>query len=294
VPHIPPLTYHHLRPFNNPTETYRYYSLPFCSVHADHEEHKAAYQEEISVGIDGVDGELDTASAFSRRIMADRVGAERHKQRLGESIVGDRRETSPYELSFQDDVEWRLLCKTTLGEKELTKFKEAIHNSWFFEMFIEDLPMWGYIGDFEDEDAILGEMEGSHTYLFPHLHFKIGTNNAQIVSVAVSTERDRRVDITNVNKPTTVQFSYSVEWFEDELPWNMRMTRYADSRFLPGSFEIHWLSIINSFVLVLLLTAFLTIIMMRVLKNDFSRYMDLDDETLEEEEVSILFQLSLM
>jgi hypothetical protein len=64
------------------------------------------------------------------------------------------------------------------------------------------------------------------------------------------------------------------------------MTRYAESRFLPSSFEIHWLSIINSFVLVLLLTAFLTIILLRVLKNDFSRYMELDDDAMEEEEVS--------
>ena len=222
-----------------------------------------------------------------RRIKADRVGAEKHKHRIGEHLAGDRRETSPYELSFNDDVEWRLLCKTTLGSAELNKLKEAIHNNYFFEMFIEDLPMWGYVGDFEDEDAILGEMDGSHTYLFPHLHFKVGTHKSQIVSVTVTTERDRRVDITNVHKPTTVTFSYSVEWFEDDLPWKHRMTRYADSRFLPGSFEIHWLSIINSFVLVLLLTAFLTIILMRVLKNDFSRYMELDDESLEEEEVSL-------
>jgi hypothetical protein len=285
-------------PFNNPTETYRYYSLPFCRTHADQDEHEAAIEDELAnSGSGGTDTDEEDeegfgsimASATARRIMGDRVGAERHKQRLGESIVGDRRETSPYELSFQDDIEWRLLCKTTLGTKELTKFKEAIHNNYFFEMFIEDLPMWGYIGDVEDEDAILGETEGSRTYLFPHLHYKIGTNNAQIVSVVVTTERDRRVDITNVNKPTTVQFSYSVEWFEDhELPWKMRMTRYADSRFLPGSFEIHWLSIINSFVLVLLLTAFLTIILMRVLKNDFSRYMELDDESMEEEEVRYL------
>lgn len=66
------------------------------------------------------------------------------------------------------------------------------------------------------------------------------------------------------------------------------MSRYADNRFLPGTLEIHWLSVINAFVLVLLLTAFLTIIMMRVLKNDLSRYMDVDDETMEEEEVSVL------
>ncbi|KAL7468940.1 hypothetical protein ACHAXS_009175 [Conticribra weissflogii] len=277
------------RPFNNPTETYRYYSLPFCHKHADEEEHlEAAGEFNDFEGADGMDDAYENEPRISlagRRIQGDRIGAERHKQRLGESIAGDRRETSPYELSFQDDIEWRLLCKTTLGEKELTKLKDAIHNNYFFEMFIEDLPMWGYVGDFEDEDAILGEMQGSHTYLFPHLHFKIGTNGQRIVSATVTTERDRRVDITNVHKPTTVQFSYSVEWFEDHtLQWKDRMTRYADSRFLPSSFEIHWLSIINSFVLVLLLTAFLTIILMRVLKNDFSRYMELDDETLEEEE----------
>ena len=96
---------------------------------------------------------------------------------------------------------------------------------------------------------------------------------------------ERRVDITDTSSPLPVKFSYSVEWIEEPLEWKDRMSRYAESRFVPSSFEIHWLSIINSFVLVLLLTAFLMIIMLRVLKNDFSRYMELDDETLEEEEV---------
>jgi hypothetical protein len=105
---------------------------------------------------------------------------------------------------------------------------------------------------------------------------------------------DRRVDITNVDVPQNVQFSYSVEWYEEaSLPWKNRLSRYTDSRFVPTSFEIHWLSIINSFVLVLLLTAFLTIILLRVLKNDFSRYMELDDEALEEEEVRCVEHLRL-
>jgi len=95
---------------------------------------------------------------------------------------------------------------------------------------------------------------------------------------------ERRVDITDTSQSKQIKFSYSVEWHGDEIEWKDRMTRYSDSRFVPSSFEIHWLSIINSFVLVLLLTAFLMIIMLRVLKNDFSRYMDLDDEALEEEE----------
>eukprot|EP00980_Cylindrotheca_fusiformis_P026342 scaffold15908_cov132-Cylindrotheca_fusiformis.AAC.5 len=39
------------------------------------------------------------------------------RQRFGESIVGDRRgEISPYEISFLDSVDWRLLCKKFTAE----------------------------------------------------------------------------------------------------------------------------------------------------------------------------------
>lgn len=62
------------------------------------------------------------------------------------------------------------------------------------------------------------------------------------------------------------------------MPFDRRMERYERNRFLPATFEIHWLSIINSFVLVVLLMVFLTIILMRVLKNDFTRYMNIDED----------------
>ena len=51
----------------------------------------------------------------------------------------------------------------------------------------------------------------------------------------------------NVRK---IEFSYSVKWLETSTPLSERMSRYAQYSFLPQSFEIHWLSIINSFVLV--------------------------------------------
>ena len=44
-----------------------------------------------------------------------------------------------------------------------------------------------------------------------------------------------------------------------------------------NSVQIHWFSIINSCVTVLLLTGFLATILMRVLKNDFVKYSK-DDE----------------
>lgn len=50
------------------------------------------------------------------------------------------------------------------------------------------------------------------------------------------------------------------------------MTLYDDKRVRDQELEIHWLSIMNSFVLVILLTGFLAIIIMRVLKSDYARY----------------------
>jgi hypothetical protein len=50
--------------------------------------------------------------------------------------------------------------------------------------------------------------------------------------------------------------------------------------------QIHWFSIVNSCVTVLLLTGFLATILMRVLKNDFIKYTNSsrDDEALEDNE----------
>ena len=178
--------YYPRSPFSNPTETYRYYSLPFCQVHA---EDQPADSGNIEVDDDRYrSSEAALAAGRQRGLAPVRRGGLKHKQRMGESIVGDRRETSPYDISFLDSVDWRVLCKKILLPADLEQLKDAIHNNYFFEMFVEDLPMWGYIGDVSDEDFIIGEVSGSKTYLFPHLHFYFGYNNDQIVAAKVTTD----------------------------------------------------------------------------------------------------------
>ena len=63
------------------------------------------------------------------------------------------------------------------------------------------------------------------------------------------------------------------------------MSLHSRSAIGEQSIDIHWLSIINSFVLVILLTAFLAMILMRALHKDFARYMEMDDvEEMDDEE----------
>ena len=33
-----------------------------------------------------------------------------------------------------------------------------MHQDYFFEFFVEDLPMWGYVGEIIGEDLLLGEV----------------------------------------------------------------------------------------------------------------------------------------
>ena len=260
------ITVNKVGPFSNPHETYRYYSLPFCRGPS---------------GGSSSGGEDDNNKENDKQQRGDERRGEMHKKhkvKLGEALAGDRKETSPYDVTFRDDVQWRQLCQVSLSPGQVRKFKDAVHEDYYFEVYIEDMPMWGYVGEVRGEDLILGERDGSGTYLFPHLHFKIGYNGNKIVSAKVFTQSHRKVDITDSSTGADVTFSYSVEWVSDDLPHSDRMSRYVDSAFLPSSLEIHWLSVINSFVLVLLLTTFLSVILMRVLKNDFSRYMDAEDE----------------
>jgi len=205
----------------------------------------------------------------------------RHKQDLGETLSGSRKVATPYEVTFLDPVPWRSLCEDFLDASDIKQLKDAIEDDYFFEIFVDELPMWGYLGEVVHEEFLLGKsIQGARVYLYPHLHFTIGFNNDQIVSANVTTDPKRRVDITDVlSGGQEIVFSYSIEWVHTpEISYEHRMDRYADSTFLPSSFETHWLSIINSFVLVILLTAFIAIILMRILKKDFSRYLEVDED----------------
>jgi hypothetical protein len=126
-------------------------------------------------------------------------------------------------------------------------------------MFFDDLPLWGFIGKIHEEKRYL---------LFTHVHFDVKYNEDRVIEISVSTDPNQAVDITT-EKDLDVDFTYSTKWESTETAFEHRMEKYQKYSFLPQHLEIHWFSIINSCVTVLLLTGFLATILMRVLKNDF-------------------------
>ncbi|KAI9118143.1 hypothetical protein K1719_010475 [Acacia pycnantha] len=230
-------------PFHNPSETYRYFDLPFC-VPAHVEEKKEA---------------------------------------LGEVLNGDRLVVAPYTLPFLVDKEPESICRKKLTRKEVAKFRAAVLKDYFFQMYYDDLPIWGFLGKFDNEEGKEDDPTMSKVYLFNHLHFEILYNNDRIIDVIVRNDQNALVDLTE-DREVGVDFTYSVKWIQTDIPFEKRMEKYSQASTLPHHLEIHWFSIINSCVTVLLLTGFLATILTRILKNDFVKFAHDEEEADDQEE----------
>ncbi|KAF3976332.1 hypothetical protein ACB098_04G062200 [Castanea mollissima] len=236
-----PLYANKVGPFHNPSETYRYFDLPFCSPE----------------------------------------NVKEKKEALGEVLNGDRLVSAPYKLDFRIEKDSELVCKKTLSKEEVARFRDAVNKDYYFQMYYDDLPLWGFIGKVEKE----GRDPSDYRYsLYKHIQFNIFYNKDRVIEINVQTDARNVVDLTDDNKDSVdVDFLYTVKWKETSVPYEKRMDKYSQSSSLPHHLEIHWFSIINSCVTVLLLTGFLATILMRVLKNDFVKYAH-DEETAEDQE----------
>lgn len=185
---------------------------------------------------------------------------------LGEVLNGDRLVSAPYKLDFLADKESEVICKKQLSKKEVAEFRSAVAKDYYFQMYYDDLPIWGFLGKVDKE----GKADPSEYkyYLFKHLHFEIFYNKDRVIEINARTDPNALVDLTE-DKEVDVEFMYSAKWKETNIAFEKRMEKYSHSSSLPRHLEIHWFSIINSCVTVLLLTGFLATILMRVLKNDF-------------------------
>ncbi|MCO5601910.1 hypothetical protein L7F22_056036 [Adiantum nelumboides] len=221
-------------PYYNPQETYNYFSLPFCSA--------------------------------SNGIPAHKWGG------LGEVLEGNELIDSQFDIKFKKDVQRIIICKLNLDENKVQEFKDAIENTYWFEFFMDDLPLWGFVGEFhpgkKEEDSV--------HLLYTHKGLHIKYNNNQIIQVNLTQDNPQRLA-----PGKSLDLTYSVSWSETDIPFARRFDAYLDYPFFEH--QIHWFSIFNSFMMVIFLTGLVSMILMRTLRNDYAKYAREEDdlETLE-------------
>ena len=105
-------------PYHNPQETYSYYALPFCKP-------------------------------------AKKLTPETRIGGLGEILEGNDLVNSDVPLHFRKDVSHASVCSMKLDADGAKLLQFAVSNHYWYQMFVDELPVWGMVGEIvADEDAI--------------------------------------------------------------------------------------------------------------------------------------------
>ncbi|KAF2975767.1 hypothetical protein EK904_011572 [Melospiza melodia maxima] len=211
-------------PYHNRQETYKYFSLPFC--------------------------------------VGSKKSIGHYHETLGEALQGVELEFSGLDIKFKDDVMQTTYCEVDLDKGRRDAFVYAIKNHYWYQMYIDDLPIWGIVGEADEN--------GEDYYLWTYKKLEIGFNGNRIVDVNLTSEG-------------------KVKWKKSDVKFEDRFDKYLDPSFFQH--RIHWFSIFNSFMMVIFLVGLVSMILMRTLRKDYARYSkeeEMDDMVNIPIEVSLL------
>lgn len=215
-------------PYHNRQETYAYFSLPFCT------------------------GGKPTISHYH--------------ETLSEALQGVELEFSGLEIEYKRDVTLSLFCEVELNEEKLKAFVYAVKNHYWYQMYIDDLPVWGIVGEVESEEY----PDSAEYFIWTHKKLDIGYNGKHIVDVNLTSESKKKLTLG-----AKIGFTYEVNWKKSTVKFEDRFDKYLDPNFFQH--RIHWFSIFNSFMMVIFLVGLVSMILMRTLRKDYARYSK-DDE----------------
>lgn len=233
-----PLFANKVGPLNNPSETYEYFDLPFCRP-----------------------------DPLLRR-----------KESLGEVLSGDRLTNTHYDIKFQEMKVAEKWCTKTFEREELVKFRDAIQRDFYFQMFYDDLPFWGFIG--KVGESLDPYVKGPRFYLFTHVQFDFLYNGNNVIEVHTFSDPNHVVDITE-DAETDVKFTYSANWNATSIQFANRMRRYTRASLLSTVKQLHWFSVINSAVIILLSMGLLAMLYWWNIKNDLRKNSNGDEDDRE-------------
>lgn len=104
-----------------------------------------------------------------------------------------------------------------LSEEQVKAFSYAVKNNYWYQMYIDGLPIWGRVGE---------RGEDKKFYIYTHKKFEIGYNDKQIVDVKLTTEKKELLVANN-----KIRFSYEVTFSPNTVPFKDRFDKYLDPTF---------------------------------------------------------------
>lgn len=245
-------------------------------------------------------------------------------ENLGQVVFGERLMSSPYELFFDKEEQCKVLCKRSYARNyEKYKFlRQGIVVQYDHHWVVDNLPVTicqqstegkqicstslpiGCSGSKHQIGGLCSDVPDSDTILFNHVTFTIfhhpingflsGSDGSRIVSVVATlrsidhgknancAESKRLVLPTHFDGQLNIIYTYDVKFqVNANIKWASRWDHILSS--FPVT-NIRWISILNSVVITVLLSAFVAIVLLRTLLRDVDRYTKLESATEIQEE----------
>lgn len=126
-----------------------------------------------------------------------------------------------------DNVRKTEYCAVQLNEEKYKAFVYAVKNHYWYQMYIDDLPIWG----------VVGEVKESNYYIWTHKKFEIGYNGKQIIDVNLTSE-----DKVLLTPTTKLNFTYEVIWRPTDIKYEDRFDKYLDHNFFQHRVSFFYIS----------------------------------------------------
>ena len=91
-----------------------------------------------------------------------------YHETLGEALQGTELEFSGLQIDFKADIHKTEYCKVGLNDNNLKAFLYAVKNHYWYQMYLDDLPIWGIVGEIDDK--------AENFFIWTHKKFEIGYN----------------------------------------------------------------------------------------------------------------------
>mmetsp|Transcript_1979 Transcript_1979/g.3602 ORF Transcript_1979/g.3602 Transcript_1979/m.3602 type:complete len:683 (+) Transcript_1979:252-2300(+) len=234
---------HKVGPYANPQEGYNYYSLPFCAP--DNEHHPSVQNPASNEGL------------FNKL----------RSNSIGEYLGGHALRHSGHSVQYAPKGPQIESCTTAkeLTQEEADKFIKAAKDQWIYQMYLDDLPIWGMVGEMYSKDG--DEKNPPIPHVYTQRTLMVQYNKDRIIEVDLVSDPSSLVEIKPGIKLT---FQTKFVWEPTTKEFHSRFDKYLDKPFFKH--HIHWFSVFNSFMMVLFLTGLVALILVRTLRKDYAKY----------------------
>ncbi|KAK6727638.1 hypothetical protein RB195_005372 [Necator americanus] len=233
-------------------------------------------------------------------------------ENLGEVMRGDRIVNTPYQLFMKKNVACASACTSTspveVSAVAARRLMDRIKEDYHAHLLVDNLPSatkyevpktgeifydLGYKIGWVGEDGKVFLNNHLDIVMLYHEHmpglyrvvgFEVKPRSVKAVTFDSNKECsgfDKDMNFFELKEEDQkIHWTYSVFWEPSDIPWASRWDVYLSVK----AVDIHWFSILNSIVVVMSLSGFLSVSIVRTVRRDIAHYNkdEAEDDTLEE------------